>query len=851
MAPKHFARVWKHFERHEPTGRAKHHRAVCMYCSYELSGQPERMKTHLSRCPSCPQQIKDEYSTENATSPSTVAASKENNSTDNTSIVGTTTMPTDAMTYTKRTYADSDSPQPATLIAPGRHMEQPQKRKRPIEDLSGAEGLAGLPWAPTANANVMMDSSAIAPPGFQQMYSLPDVTTSIPRQPSTAPTTRTSQMSNASGLHLPSADSTSGSCESSFIGVYDNVRGYYTRLSPLNKMQTSIGPTISPHPLIREAIANVPKAVRDRFYGCGVPLPTGIEGLRVLDLGCGAGRDCYVAAKLVGLQGEVIGVDMTDEQLRVAREYITEYSHTLGYQPHLRFLKGYIEFLSQLPELYPGSIDLCISNNAVNLSPNKELVLRSVFEILKEGGEFQFCDIYADRRLPNHVRSHPVLMGECLGGALYTEDFKMLCQRVGFVDARQVNPPAPVRIESPELRDLVGATQFYSITFRLFKFSRASQILEPTREDYGQVAIYRGTIGGQRARTRFDNQWAFEANRPVLVDGNTAVMLGESWLGRHFEVRGDRSQHFGMFAADPPEVLYEPWETDHEFEEYEIDSGGARMNSMGQYEPVVRRRGILPLPTPYLFNGMRQQQLLQQMQEIGIGFDDRSDPESRRGSPVRDTLQSPPPSHQNNAAPSRSSWRGQQASFPRLSSFSISQSNVRAEGTSGVTSSKHALLSASSTSSQRRQQNLKPHDQPDRRFVLPIDRVAGVTSRQQRILPSMPPLQLGGSNSTSSTGTSIDSIGAFEPHTARLSPHDSVDSPATEAFPLPPLVDSSNQKLPPLQRQHSQLEISSAFPTAPPTAVPRQSFSPSPQLEHLNCHSAVTMRASAATMLEG
>ncbi|KAJ2760300.1 hypothetical protein IWQ57_006341, partial [Coemansia nantahalensis] len=336
----------------------------------------------------------------------------------------------------------------------------------------------------------------------------------------------------------------------------------------------------------------VPQAVLDRFYGCGVPLPAGIEGLRVLDLGCGSGRDCYVAAKLVGRRGEVVGLDMTDEQLRVAREHVPEFARALGYQPHLRFVKGYIEFLAQQPELYPGSIDLCISNNAVNLSPNKELVLRSVFEILKEGGEFQFSDIYADRRLPNHVRSHPVLMGECLGGALYTEDFKRLCQRVGFMDARQVNPPAPVRIESPELRDLVGATQFYSITFRLFKFARPSSVLEPTREDYGQVAIYRGTIDGQRARMRFDNQWAFEANRPVLVDGNTAVMLGDSWMQRHFEVRGDRSQHFGGFAADLPPVQYEPWELDHE---YEYDVAPALGHADGS---VVRRRGILPLPTP-------------------------------------------------------------------------------------------------------------------------------------------------------------------------------------------------------------------------------------------------------------
>ncbi|KAJ2796146.1 hypothetical protein H4R20_005631, partial [Coemansia guatemalensis] len=134
MAPKHFAKVWKHFERHEPTGRAKHHRAVCMYCSYELSGQPERMKTHLSRCQSCPQPIKDEYSTESTTSPTTVAGSNENNGIDNTSTAGAMTTPTDAMTHSKRMYADSDSPLPAPLIAPGRPMEQPQKRKRAMED---------------------------------------------------------------------------------------------------------------------------------------------------------------------------------------------------------------------------------------------------------------------------------------------------------------------------------------------------------------------------------------------------------------------------------------------------------------------------------------------------------------------------------------------------------------------------------------------------------------------------------------------------------------------------------------------------------------------------------------------
>ncbi|KAJ1804157.1 hypothetical protein LPJ56_005681, partial [Coemansia sp. RSA 2599] len=460
----------------------------------------------------------------------------------------------------------------------------------------------------------------------------------------------------------------------------------------------------------------VPKAVRERFYGCGMPLPTGIEGLRVLDLGCGAGRDCYVAAKLVGRSGEVIGVDMTDEQLRVASEFVPEYARTLGYQPHLRFVKGYIEFLSQLPELYPGSIDLCISNNAVNLSPNKELVLRSVFEILKEGGEFQFSDIYADRRLPNHVRSHPVLMGECLGGALYTEDFKRLCQHVGFVDARQVSPPALVRIESPELRDLVGATQFYSITFRLFKFARPASVLEPTREDYGQVAIYRGTIDGQRARTRFDNEWAFEANRPVLVDGNTAIMLGESWLRRHFEVRGDRSLHFGKFTATPPAVQYEPWETDHELEE---------VDAVGSEDRPPRRRGILPLPTPFFINGLRQQgQAQRQPAAHSVHEQQRSQSGSRMSSPVYEhgrqhQYQQQLPEHHHRApaasgggsVSASNAMRDHPTAFPRLSSFSISQSNVRADG-----------AIARSTASSLHDSHPKGNQIP--RFILPVNRLS-------------------------------------------------------------------------------------------------------------------------------
>ncbi|KAJ2338236.1 hypothetical protein GGF43_006925 [Coemansia sp. RSA 2618] len=139
MAPKHFAPVWQHYERHEPTGRSKHHRAICKFCAYELSGQPERMKTHLQRCSECPAHIKDEFGAEDT--PSSNGTPYNNNF----------AISMSAMEFER---AEDEPPAKRPQAAGG---EPSLKRRRSIEIGSGAEGLAGLPWAPTANA------SAIAP----------------------------------------------------------------------------------------------------------------------------------------------------------------------------------------------------------------------------------------------------------------------------------------------------------------------------------------------------------------------------------------------------------------------------------------------------------------------------------------------------------------------------------------------------------------------------------------------------------------------------------------------------------------------------------------------------------------
>lgn len=157
--------------------------------------------------------------------------------------------------------------------------------------------------------------------------------------------------------------------------------------------------------LILKICIRVPDEITHKFYGCGNPTPLGIDGLHVLDLGSGSGRDCYVAAKLVGPLGFVTGVDMTDELVQVAAKHVDAYClQTLHYpKSNMQFLKGYIEDLVGAG-VQPNSIDMAISNCVVNLSPNKLQVLQSVYQVLKNGGEFYFSDVYCDRRLPEQAK---------------------------------------------------------------------------------------------------------------------------------------------------------------------------------------------------------------------------------------------------------------------------------------------------------------------------------------------------------------------------------------------------------------------------------------------------------------
>lgn len=326
--------------------------------------------------------------------------------------------------------------------------------------------------------------------------------------------------------------------------THKKVSEYYGKVLQTKKdLKTSACCTLDKLPAyVKEPLKLIEDEIQTKFYGCGSPIPLVLDGMKVLDLGCGTGRDCFMLSYFVGEKGEVVGVDMTEEQLEVANRHLPTQMKKFGFkEPNVKFHHGYIEDLQAL-DLPDNYFDLVISNCVVNLSPDKEAVMSEVFRVLKEGGELFFSDVYADRRLPEWAKKDPVLLGECLGGAFYWKDFIRMSQKIGFADPR-VFACSKIDLLDQETIEKIGFAHFNSITYRLFKLAD----LEDACEDFGQVATYRGTIQESPHQFVLDNHHVFEKNKPMLVCGNTASMLQNTRLKKHFVVDGDKSTHYGLF----------------------------------------------------------------------------------------------------------------------------------------------------------------------------------------------------------------------------------------------------------------------------------------------------------------
>lgn len=178
-----------------------------------------------------------------------------------------------------------------------------------------------------------------------------------------------------------------------------------------------------------ELLSTLPDGEVPVSFGCGDPISlASLEaGQTVLDLGSGAGLDCFFAAGKVGSTGHVIGIDMTPEMLERARSH----AERLGL--------GNVEFREGLLERLPvedASVDVVISNCVINLAPDKRPVYTEAFRVLKSGGRLAISDVVATGPVPEDIRKDALLWSQCAAGAMDVKDLETLLDEIGFNNIR-------------------------------------------------------------------------------------------------------------------------------------------------------------------------------------------------------------------------------------------------------------------------------------------------------------------------------------------------------------------------------------------------------------------------------
>ena len=201
-----------------------------------------------------------------------------------------------------------------------------------------------------------------------------------------------------------------------------------------------------------DLLDQIPASALASFAGVGyyLDLAAPFAGDRVLDLGSGSGTDSFALAHLVGAEGHVTGVDMTDEQLAKAERLRAE----TGRQ-NVEFVRGYI----QNPPLPDASVDIVVSNGVINLAPDKSAVFRSAARVLAPGGRLALADIVSERPLTEAITCNAELWASCIGGATQVDEYLAAIHEAGL-QVKEVRDNTAYEFLSESAR---GATRTYGI----------------------------------------------------------------------------------------------------------------------------------------------------------------------------------------------------------------------------------------------------------------------------------------------------------------------------------------------------------------------------------------------------
>ena len=258
----------------------------------------------------------------------------------------------------------------------------------------------------------------------------------------------------------------------------------------------------------------IPEEVLRISYGCGTPagLNTVKPGETVLDIGSGGGVDCFEASRLVGPTGRVIGIDMTDTMLEIARKNAPLVAANLNYSsPNVEFRKG----MADAMPVDDDSVDLIISNCVINLAPDKRKVFKEMFRVAKPDGRFTISDIVSDQTVPQYLIHDAVKWGDCLSGALTLADYTSGMLLAGFLGIHLVKS-TPWQV--------IDGIHFFSVTLTGYKLAAASTI----------STVRYATLCGPFSRAVDERGTSYQRGIPQPIGPETAFLLNQAPLAPYF-----------------------------------------------------------------------------------------------------------------------------------------------------------------------------------------------------------------------------------------------------------------------------------------------------------------------------
>ncbi len=332
------------------------------------------------------------------------------------------------------------------------------------------------------------------------------------------------------------------------VDVEESVRSRYSNAAQAAEPGLCCPGTSDP-----KLLSQVPREVVERDYGCGNPSKHVREGETVLDLGSGAGKACYLLSQIVGPKGKVIGVDMNDEMLKVARRHVATFGSILGYS-NLEFRKGKIQDLrldlealdaqlfahpvqtteqlarlesyaaqlrAEKPLIADQSIDVVVSDCVLNLvrPEDKAQLFKELHRVLKRGGRAVISDIVCDEEVPAHLQQDPELWPGCISGAMREDRFLQAFEAAGFYGIQVVErPAAPWRT--------VEGIEFRSVTVIAYRGK------EGACWDRRQAVIYRGPF----SEVKDDDGHVLKRGVRVAVCDKTFNLYSRAPYREHFDL---------------------------------------------------------------------------------------------------------------------------------------------------------------------------------------------------------------------------------------------------------------------------------------------------------------------------